>query len=150
MCRQLLSVTVLVTNFTSFSDSILFFCYLRTRCRQRAFVQILGLLKSISYALFCNFSHFFALVKITTLLFSCDCVLFDKEQGWGRGAHPPTGGIHRYKSFKIKSFADPHLLILIESYRYKIMGGGLHLYADSKTPSVQPSPEDRFTPFWQN
>jgi hypothetical protein len=62
---------------------------------------------SVSYALFRNFSHFFTPVKITTLLFSCDCVLFDKEQGWGRGAHPPTGGIHRYKSFKIKSFADP-------------------------------------------
>ena len=35
-------------------------------------------------------------------------------------------------------------------YRENHGGEAYTCTADSKTPSVQPSPEDRFTPFWQN
>ncbi len=44
---------------------------------------------SYPYALFCNFLHFFAVVKTTTLFFSWDCALFDRKPGGVGGT--PTG-----------------------------------------------------------
>ena len=45
-----------------------------------------GLLKSISYAFFLQFLAIFCTAKVITILFSCDCALFDKKQ-WGGGTH---------------------------------------------------------------
>src|SRR6267378_1057999 len=60
-------------------------------CGTLQFASELSPFFSCPCALFCNFLHFFALTKSTTIFFSWDYALFDKKKnrGWGPAAWSP-------------------------------------------------------------